>query len=121
MRKAMGFAVLLILLIAAGWFVGNATASTSAEPEGESPPEPPQVVTEEVTPEACLEALDNAEAVFGTSAQGFHHVAEILDAIEQDDASALDSATNGLVKAQLRVDQDIDTYQDSAIECRGAK
>jgi hypothetical protein len=104
-----------------GFTVGLGAGSPDAE-----------VVTAEVAPHACVEALDAAEQVFGLSADltGINAglfastIPDALDAAMYLDADGLATATAELTSAidatdQINAELDAIDYNTPAAECRG--
>lgn len=134
MKAPLPLQVALVAAIAlSSGIVGYGIASSATPDSGgedtyaapvEAAEEPETIVTEvevEVASEACIEALDNAEAIIGGAAEGFAHVADAFDAAYQNSDLALDAAVNKLEKSHQDAAQYIEPYQTSAEKCREAE
>lgn len=114
--------------VAVGIFAFGVGASTVAEAEPvevvkEVPVE--KIVTEtetvEITPNACLTALDLAENNFGHYSDGFMIAAEIPSAIASLDAALVEDLSGQLDDLRKNdLDPTLAAYYMNAEECRGA-
>ena len=72
----------------------------------------------EVTPEACLHALNNADLVNMTSGQGFDLLAQGMTAAESFDVAGMQDAIDRLEVLAPELQSALETYEEAAAACR---
>ena len=75
--------------------------------------------TVEVTPAACIEALDRAEAVFDIAIEGFDLTADGFNAAAEFDLAALERAGIELNALAPEMGEARQQYNTAAASCRG--
>lgn len=70
-------------------------------------------------PAACIEALEDAEALIEHQAAAMGFTIDLLDGLSGDDLSALEDAANQLDGLIPVVEEATADYEASAKECRG--
>jgi len=103
-----------LLALTAGLGIGGAnTEATSASGE-------PVVETVNVTPDACLEALDYAEEVIDYAADGMSAAADVMLAASQLDVAGIEEATARIREAGDAAERIGPAYRAARDECRSA-
>lgn len=79
------------------------------------------VTSYEVTPQACLDALDAADASHELSAEGFGAAARGFSAAAEFDIAGIDAATADMEENAPLLGAAMDEYRTARDECRGAQ
>ncbi len=73
-----------------------------------------------VVPAVCLAALDKADKVMGTAGEAFNMTAEIMAAVVDLDASAIEAVNAKLDPLATRMSTEVDAYKTAREACRTA-
>lgn len=119
---AIGLPVVALL---AGVGIGTSAAGGSPEPRVETKIETREVevpvekkVEVPVTPDACIAALDEAEALNQLNIEAFDIVAGMFDSASNYDVAGINSGTSKLDALQPKVAAKVADYNDEATACR---
>jgi len=104
-RRALAAAALALVLAACGEHAGASDPSATVEVE--------------VTPQACLDALDAAETVIDDASQALQILGDAMVAAGNGDLGPLESAAGELDALKAHVTPAVSDYRDAATECRG--
>lgn len=102
--------------------LGIAASPSTAEPETVTETvtvtAEPEEVQVEVTPQACLDALDDADTALVMAGDGFSVVADAFGASADLDVYALEVALGELESMTPLMEAAMDTYVASSTQCR---
>lgn len=93
------------------------TVTETAEPEVETITEEVEV-EKEVTPQACLDALDTADQIIAWASEGFGYAADGMMAAIEYDAAGLDIATENLNGITANVEAETTGFIADSADCR---
>jgi hypothetical protein len=82
---------------------------------------PPKTVTVTEVPQACLDALDKADAALGSAGDGFDILSDVLTAASQFDLEGMDAGSKKLEALTPRLGTQIDGYVSARNACKAAK
>lgn len=85
-------------------------------------PAPPAVTTTvQSVPQACLDALDNADTAISTAGEGFGIVSDAFIAASNFDAAGIDAATAKLAGVNKVLSPQLTAYATARDACKAAK
>lgn len=121
-RKKLFALLALILIAVAGAAFGTGAAvghtKTVAKPIVHTVTKTVDVPT---TPQACLDALDEADSGFNTAAQATGAFQDVISGIQTQDLSKIESATQTIKSTSSDLDTLSASYNADKEECRASK
>ncbi|HEY2086290.1 MAG TPA: hypothetical protein VGH54_09725 [Mycobacterium sp.] len=129
MKKITIAAITATAAVAGGWIAiavtdNNATdAATYAtsHPAVTPTPAPTVTTTTTVVPQSCLDALDDADTVIGTSAQAVSIMADAFGAAANLDTAGIQAATEKLNALNPTLSAQGETYKTAREACKAAQ
>ena len=71
----------------------------------------------EATPEACVQAIEDADTAISNASQAFFHMSDFLTAATNNDLLGMEIATDDMAALTPVAERGIDDYRASKSEC----